>query len=117
MPHKTRSGRVSKQWKNLERLVAKAFKGRRISRGDDFSRKDVDVVVDDLPELRIDCKYRTRHAHHTFMKELVAKYVTTLGHEPVLVTKHHHQESAFVTVRLEFFSFLLECLRLAGKEQ
>lgn len=109
--------RQSTAWKNLERQVAKALGGRRISRGDDFARVDVDVVLDDLPELRIDAKYRTKHAHHTFMKELVRKYCSDEGHEPVLATKHHNQESAFVTVRLEFFAFLIDVLRQYGKTE
>lgn len=106
--------RQSQAWKNLERQVAKSLKGRRISRGDDFSRKDVDVVLDDLPELRVDAKYRTRHAHHTFMREIEQKYITKDTEEPVLVTKHHNQTSAYVTVRLEFFGFLLDVLRAYG---
>lgn len=109
--------RQSQAWKNLERLVAKALKGKRISRGDDFARMDVDVVVPDLPELRIDAKYRTRHAHHTFMKEIVEKYIDKDEQEPVLVTRHHHQKSAYVTVRLEFFAFLIDTLRAYTKEK
>lgn len=109
--------RQSQAWKNLERQVAKAFKGRRISRGDNFARTDVDVVVPDLPELRIDAKYRTRHGHHTFMKELEQKYVTEEGQEPVLVTKTHNQTSAYVTVRLEFMAVLLDVLREFTKEK
>ena len=109
--------RQSQSWKNLERQVAKAFKGRRISRGDDFARMDVDVVLDDLPELRIDAKYRTRHAHHTFMREIEEKYITDDGQEPVLVTKHHNQTSAYVTVRLEFMALLLDVLRAYNGEK
>lgn len=106
--------RRSQAWKDLERLVAKALKGKRISRGDDFARMDVDVVVPDMPELRIDAKYRTRHAHHTFMKEIAEKYIEHDWQEPVLVTRHHHQKSAYVTVRLEFFATLLDVMRAYG---
>lgn len=109
--------RQSQAWKGLERLVAKVLGGRRISRGDNFAREDVDVVLEDLPELRIDCKYRTRHAHHTHLKEIIRKYASEPGQEPVLVTKHHNQPSGYVTIRLEFFSLLIDCLREVGKEQ
>ena len=100
----------SQSWKNLERQIAKVLGGRRISRGDDFARMDVDVVLDDLPELRIDGKYRKAHAHHTFMKEVQEKYCTG-DQEPVLVTKTHNQTSAYVTVRLEHYAFLLNVWR------
>jgi len=115
MPKRTKSGRYSQQWKAVERAAAAALKGQRISRGDNFSREDVDVIVADFPELRIDCKYRVKHAHHTFMREIEEKYITEPGQEPVLITKHHRQEGAFVTVRLDFFARLLDVVRFAGK--
>lgn len=108
--------RQSQAWKNAERLAATVMRGKRISRGADFSKEDVDVEVPDIPELRIDAKYRTRHAHHTFMKGIEEKYCSEPEHEPVLVTKHHNQTSAYVTIRLEFFGLLLDALRTAGGE-
>lgn len=117
MPKKTKSGRQSQAWKGAERLVATVLRGRRISRGDNFAREDVDVVVEDMPELRIDAKYRTRHAHHTFMREIQEKYITEPGQEPVLVTKHHRQESAYATVRLEFLGELLDIARAYARSQ
>lgn len=109
--------RQSQAWKRAESAIAKALGGRRISRGDDFSRVDVDVVIDDMPELRVDSKYRQRHSHHTFVAEIVRKYCTEPNQVPVLVTKHARQESAFVTVPLEHYAFLLNVLRAYTKEQ
>jgi len=116
MPKKMKSGRQSQAWKNAEKQAALALKGRRVLRGSDFSQSDVDVIIDDLPELRVDVKFRTRHAHHTFMREIQEKYITEPGQEPVLVTKHHRQESAFATVRLEFLGELLDIARAYAEE-
>lgn len=101
----------SQAWKNAERSVAKLLRGKRVLRGADFSVEDVDVIVPDFPELRIDSKYRQRHAHHTFVDEIVRKYCSKAGDEPVLVTKHARQKSAYVTVRLELFATLLDRIR------
>lgn len=117
MPTKTPSGKQSVAWKNLERQVAKALKGRRVLRGSDFSHSDVDVILDDLPELRLDAKFRVKHSHHKFMRELVARYCQAPGQEPVLITKTHHQKSAFVTIRLELFALLVDALRYVGEEK
>ena len=57
---------TSNAWKRLEKLVAEELKGKRVLRGDDFSRKDVDVEVEDFQSLRIDAKYRSGNlAHHS----------------------------------------------------
>lgn len=101
---------ASQSWKNLERDVAKALQGKRISRGDDFSRKDVDVEVEDFPTLKVDAKYRARWGHHKFLAEVVGKYCEE-GDIPVLVTKHHRQQGAVVAVTLEHFGLLLDVIR------
>jgi hypothetical protein len=116
VPHKTKSGRYSQSWKDAERLAAKVLRGKRISRGADFSREDVDVEIPDLPELRVDSKYKVRHAHHTLMQGIIDKYVKEDGQEPVLVTRTHRQQGAYVTVRLEFLGFLLDVLRAYAQE-
>jgi hypothetical protein len=103
--------RQSQAWKNLERNAAKICGGKRVYRGGDFSKEDVDVEVEDLPFMRIDAKYRTRHAHHTFMKEIIRKYCTKEGDTPVLFTKTHHQDGCYVTITGEFFEELLNALR------
>lgn len=104
--------RQSQAWKAHERAIAAALGGRRISRGDDFSRVDVDVVVDDFPFLRIDGKYRQRHAHHQLLTEIRKKYCEP-GDMPVLVTKQAREHGAVVSVSLEDFGRLLDMARTA----
>jgi hypothetical protein len=99
--------RRSQAWKALEREAAEALGGRRVMRGADFSVSDVDVIVDDMPHLKIDAKYRVRHSHHTLIDDIVKKYCKTGEHEPVLVTKSHRQNGSYVTIRLSFLSYLL----------
>ena len=104
----------SQAWKNLERATATALKGTRVLRGADFSVEDVDVKVNDLPFLKVDAKYRKAHAHHTLMAEIVEKYCEKETDIPVLVTKHHNQTGAYVTIPLEFFGDLLDFVRKSG---
>lgn len=104
----------SQAWKNLERQAAKALGGNRVLRGANFAIEDVDVKVDDLPFLKVDAKYRVKHSHHTLMAEIERKYCKESTDIPVLITKHHNQTGAYVTVPLEFFSDLLASLRNAA---
>lgn len=107
----------SQAWKNFERETAKILGGRRIYRGDDFSRSDVDVALDDLPHYKIDNKYRKAHAHHSLMEEILRKYCVGDGTVPVLVTKHHRQDGSYTTIPTERFAYLiaLEREQLAKK--
>lgn len=108
---------MSQAWKKLERDVAKALGGERILRGDDFSKKDVDVRVSDFESLQIDAKYRQRWAHHRFLDEVESKYCDTkAGHMPILVTKHLLQRGACVTLRLEHFGCILDVVRELREE-
>lgn len=104
-------GKQSQAWKNLERTVAKELGGKRVLRGSDFSVEDVDVELADFPHLRIDCKYRKSHAHHSLLAEIEEKYCSD-GQIPVLVTKHHNQAGANVTIGLNFFKTLIEAARM-----
>lgn len=109
--------RRSQAWKNLERETAEVLGGVRVLRGDDFSKSDVDVRLDDIPYLKIDCKYRVSHSHHTLMEEIREKYCD-IPDIPVLVTKHHNQKGAYVTIPLDYFGRLLRCVRTTlGKQQ
>lgn len=105
--------RNSSAWKDLEREIVKAFeelKAKRVYRGGDFSQKDVDVKLrlnKATKKLQIDGKYRKKHAHHTFMNEIIRKYCYKPGRVPVLVTKHWNQRGAFATVPLDFLAKLL----------
>lgn len=99
---------MGKPWKELEKKTALALSGTRINRAADYGISDVDVVLPDFPQLRVDCKYRTRHAHHSLIEEIRSKYCANNGDYPVLVTKHHHSQREYVTVDLVFFGALLK---------
>lgn len=109
-PTRRATGRNSKAWRDLERLVAKAMRGKRISRGDDFSRSDVDVRCE-FRALKIDAKFRAKHGHHTFVNEIIRKYCTKPGDVPVLVTKTPGQQGAYVTVPLDHYAKLIDLVR------
>lgn len=109
-PARRAATRHSTSWKGLEREVAEALGGKRISRGDNFAREDVDVEVLDFPLLKIDAKYRNKHTHHTFVFEIIRKYCNE-SEWPVLVTKHKSQTSCYVTVPIELFAALLNIAR------
>ncbi len=102
--------RQSQAWKALERQTAEALRGKRVLRGANFAESDVDVQIADLPFLRVDCKYRVRHSHHSLAQEIVDKYCAA-GDIPVLVTKSHNQVGAFATIPLEFLATLLDAVR------
>lgn len=109
-PTRRATAKFSKAWKDLERQVAKTLRGKRISRGDDFSRSDVDVICE-FRALKIDAKFRAKHGHHTFMNEIERKYCTKPGDVPVLVTKTPGQQGAYVTVPLDHYALLLDVAR------
>jgi len=107
------------RWKELERIAARKLGGRRFPRWLDFSQSAPDVVVDDHPELVIDCKSRKRFSHHTLLEEIERKYCEP-GQVPVLVTKAEGQRGEYVTVPLDFLAKLLrgdhEALRMPQKK-
>lgn len=101
----------SEAWKDLEREVAEALKGTRVSRGDDFSRSDVDVVVADFPALAVDAKYRKSHAHHALLVGVEVKYCSEARLVPVLATKHHRQRGFNITIPGWHYAALLDQVR------
>jgi hypothetical protein len=101
----------SSQWKALEREAAAELKGRRVHRGANFAVGAVDVELEDLPSLKVDAKYKTRHAHHSLLEEVRRKYCAEASDIPVLVTKSHHQRGANATVPLWFLGLLLDVYR------
>ncbi len=108
--------RQSQAWKNLERETAKALGGRRVLRGMDFSQSATDVIVDDFPQLKIDCKYKKNgFSHHSLLDEIEDKYCQDIlgPHVPVavLVTKSGREVGACVTMRLGEFVGLLQDIR------
>lgn len=102
-------------WKNLERESARMLGGNRVTRGADFSVSDVDVKIPELPFLKVDAKYRKSHAHHSLLEEVRKKYCNA-GDIPVLITKHHRQRGANVTIPLELFAVLLDAFRQQNED-
>jgi hypothetical protein len=98
-------------WKMAEKLTAKELKGTRVLRGADFSKSDVDVIVDDFPSLRIDSKYRQKWAHHKFLTEIKDKYCKTQGDIPVLITKNPKMQGGVVSLFLHDLGILLDAIR------
>lgn len=114
-------GPKMKDWKRFEKEVARALGGQRIINAR-FSHPDriwfvsaPDVGVRGHPELKIDCKCSTRFSHHRLMREVQNKYCDLRRDEPVLITKEHGDTEAVVSIRLEFFAWLLESDRRLKK--
>lgn len=84
--------------------------GTRINRAGDYGESNVDVVLPYAPELRIDCKYRANHAHHSLVEEIRDKYCSGGRDWPVLVTKHRGSHREYVTVDLALFAALIRQL-------
>lgn len=101
---------MGKPWKELEKKTAVSLGGKRINRAADYGESNVDVVLDDMPGLRIDCKYRQRHAHHALVEEIRSKYCKD-NEYPVLVTKHARSQREYVTVDLELFAKMISDAR------
>lgn len=101
---------MGKPWKELEKRTAEALGGKRINRASDYSVSDVDVVLEDFENLKIDAKFRARHAHHSLVEEIRNKYCGE-NDRPVLVTKGKYEKRRYVTVDLDLFSSLLDQIR------
>lgn len=109
--------RRSQAWKALERLTAKELGGERVTRGDDFSKKEVDVKVPDFESLQIDAKYRKRlWHHHKFLSDVRAKYCPNDADLAILVTKNPRQRGAVVSMELAHFGCLLDAIRELRQE-
>ena len=104
-------------WKELEKAGARILRGKRVSRGADFSFSDVDIKVADIPFLKIDCKKLKRHASHTLMREITRKYCPDEGDLPLLVTKEHGPSPVYASVPLDFLAQLLDIVRVYAKDK
>lgn len=101
----------SQSWKDLERDTAEALGGKRVLRGEDFSKSDVDVELPAFPHMKLDCKYKTAGwKHHSYLKEVQLKYCKQPGDVPVLVTKNKGEHAVCVTLNLRDFANLLKAL-------
>lgn len=104
----------SEAWKNLERSVAlsardagfkKAF---RVCRGDDIGISAVDVILPEIPFVKIDTKYRgNSFNHHSLFYESEKKYCDKNQDFMALPTKGGRERGSLVTVRLEVLLELL----------
>jgi hypothetical protein len=75
-----------KAWKKLERRIGKLFGGERVKRMGDYSQSATDVILHDLPEIKIDCKLRRRLPHHTLFREHMKKAAKSRS-RPILITR------------------------------
>ncbi len=104
---------MSNAWKDLERKIVKVaeecgLKARRLGRGADFGVSTFDVELLDLPNLRIDAKYRKNGwAHHTYVKEIQKKYCKNEWETPILVTKGGGEQGEMATLPLRHLFELL----------
>jgi hypothetical protein len=96
-----------KAWKKLERRIGKLLHGERVKRMGDYSQSATDVIVGDLPQLKIDCKLRRRFAHHQIFLD-----IRTEGKErPLLVTREGPVGPALVNFEVEHFAEILAAVR------
>lgn len=106
-------GKRSQAWKALEREAALVLGGKRVVRGD-WGESDVDVKTE-FPRLKVDCKYRQSHAHHSLLEGIRKKYCRHPQDKAVLVTKHRNQHRINITVDGELFGLMLDCFRVAER--
>lgn len=96
-----------KAWKKLERKIGKLLRGERVKRMGDYSQSATDVVVGDLPQLKIDCKLRRRFAHHDLFLA-----IRTEGKERrLLVTREGSEGPALASFEAEHFAEMLAAIR------
>lgn len=106
--------RSNEAWKNFERAMADLFrsvgfdKAERVSRADDLGVSDIDVVIPEIPHVKVDCKYKQDgHVVLTTFEEAEAKYVTAEGDFLVLPLKSGGKEGSISAVRSEVLADLL----------
>jgi hypothetical protein len=123
MAHKTKSGKTSDAWKNLEKAWAKTLetvgfkKAKRISRAGDIGRSDHDVNLPEIPNMKSDCKYKNGGwSFHTIFKECEAKYVKNKSDFLVLPTKSGGEQGFLVTLRGDVFAKILAKAYLGDKK-
>ena len=114
MPKKTPSGKSSDAWKEFEKayvkeLLAGGVPAHRETRGHDYGEEGYEIVIPDLPFLKVDSKYRNGGwNHHTVLEqEIERKYCKSKSDEPVMPTKSGKQRGSYTTIRSSFFIRLL----------
>lgn len=94
-------------WKRRERATAKALGGKRISRGNDFSKSLPDI---EHPLLSIECKYRARISG--FLKDGIKQAERYDPDKiPCLVLKEKNMRGGLILMRLSDFEDLFGNLK------
>jgi hypothetical protein len=115
------AAKKSQAWKDHERGVTQDARDAgftlayRVLRGDDIGISDVDVILPEIPQARIDCKYtQGGWAHHTKFFDCEKKYVVKgSGQFLILPTKSKGQQGSLSTIRTEVLMGLLAKTYLA----
>jgi hypothetical protein len=114
----------SSAWKDFERTVALAARAAgfsrayRVLRGDDIGISATDVILPELPFVRIDSKYRKdSFYHHALFKEAESKYCQRSEDFLILPTKGGNERGSLSTVRTEVLFKLLAQAFLTSQER
>ncbi len=107
--------------RNLEHAVAKGLKGKNFTckkiKRDTHWISAPDDEIPELPELKIDAKYRKRFAFHVLFEEIERKYCKNPEDKAVMPTKRKSQRGFLITIRYEFFNELLDCYIEVNKKE
>lgn len=96
-----------KAWKKLERKIGKLLRGERVKRMGDFSQSATDVIIGDLPQLKIDCKLRRHFAHHQLFLDIRRE----AGERRLLVTREGPDGQALASFEAEHLAEMLAAMR------
>ena len=103
-------------WKQLERDTATVLHGKRVTRGADFGKIDVDVIIDDFPFFKVDTKRYKRLAVFSLYETVKKKYCNNIGDEPILVLRQSSKKYVLAVVDLKLLGKLLDILRNKGAQ-
>lgn len=103
----------NQRWKALERqwaevLVNYNMEAHRITRADNYAKSDFDVLTEEAPWLKSDCKYSVQKwRSNTLLDTIRKKYCKDKGDQPVLLCKSKGEHGLKATVDGEFLAGLL----------
>ncbi|MFA5460088.1 MAG: hypothetical protein WC283_02015 [Candidatus Paceibacterota bacterium] len=98
-------------WKQLERDTALILGGKRISRGADFGKKNVDVKIPDFPFFKIDTKRYKRLQVFSLFDTLKKKYCKKPEHEGMLVLRQSGKKYILAVIDIKLLSKMLNIIR------
>lgn len=103
---RTAGGKGSDAWKAFERATVNQINevgltAKRVLRGGDLGESDVDVTIDEVPGLKLDCKFRQSHGHHSLFLKTEALYVKEPGDFLWMPTKVNGEAGSLVVMRSE----------------